>query len=176
MARSRHRTFLRGGRQVRETMWFAWTTSRNVLAAADTATLSHSLNAAALAMRPFTIVRTRGFWLISSDQTGATEDYGASMAFAVVSEQASTIGVTAIPTPIADRGSDLFFVYEMGFGVVENDSSVGFDEMGRAWHYDSKAMRKVNDDQDIIVTIESESLNDGGMQVINGARMLIKLH
>ena len=176
MARHRGRTFLRGGRQVRETTWISVDTSRNTFAAANVATLTHSLSGAALALRPFTVIRVRGTMIAFSDQVGVSEDYGISMGYAVVSDQASAIGVTAVPTPITDRGSDLFFVYETIFGTIANASSVGFDEVGRVLQYDSKAMRKVNDDQDIIISAESDVFNDGGMLMINGARMLLKLH
>jgi len=176
MARYRGRTFSRGGRAVRETMWIPLVTSRNTFGAADTATLTHSLNAAAIALLPFTVIRVRGTMLSFSDQVGVSEDYGISMGYAVVSQQASAIGVTAVPTPIADRGSDLFFVYETLFGSIANGSSVGFEEVGVKHEYDSKAMRKINDDQDLVVVAESESFNDGGMLMINGARILIKLH
>ncbi len=49
----------RGGRMVRETIWFGQTETQTVLAAANTAAILTSLNAAALALRPFTIIRSQ---------------------------------------------------------------------------------------------------------------------
>ena len=63
----------RGGVSRRETVWFGDVYTNTAVAAANTAVLLSSLNAAALALRPFTIVRTRGQLSIRTDQTAATE-------------------------------------------------------------------------------------------------------
>ncbi len=58
----------RGGRMRRETLWLDIATSEITLSGAPTAVLANSLAASALALRPFTVVRTRGFMHIRSDQ------------------------------------------------------------------------------------------------------------
>ena len=163
----------RGGRMRRETSWLFWQTVESTLGGAPTVVLTNSLNAAALAMRPFTIVRTRGVMYIRSDQAAASETYGAALGFAVVSNQASSIGVTAVPTPVADQGSDLFFVYEQLFSHLSVRSDIGQLVEGQFLKWDSKAMRKVNDDQDIVSVLENEI---AGTVVVTSGRMLIKLH
>ena len=95
---------------------------------------------------------------------------------AVVSDQVAAVGVTAVPTPFTDLGSDLWFLHAMltnhftfvfGVGVfVDNFSQMQID---------SKAMRKVNDDQDVILVLENDSLSDGSTTYSAG-RMLLKLH
>ncbi len=138
------------------------------------AALINSFNAATLATRPFTIVRVRGFFGIRSDQISTDEDYDAALGYAVVTDQASAIGVTAVPTPHTDQSSDMFFVYEALMGRHRTQSAVGFEENALTWmHYDSKAMRKVNDDQDLVVVIESSAISVG-TQVHHTARLLIK--
>ncbi len=57
----------RGGRQVRESLWFNALELTTTLAAASTAVLVGTLSAAALALRPFTVVRTRGNITVHSD-------------------------------------------------------------------------------------------------------------
>ena len=113
------RKFTRGrgrlGGPCRETAWLFVDTVESTMAGAPTAVLANSLNASALALRPFTIVRTRGVFFVNSDQIVANESYGADRGYAVVSDQAAAIGVTAVPTPLTDMGSDLFFVYEQVF-------------------------------------------------------------
>ncbi len=166
---------MRAGGQVRETIWISLPDIATSLAS-GVAVLTGVLNAAALALRPFTIVRTHVTWQLRSDQEAADESYGASIGFAIVSEQASAIGVTAIPTPITDRGSDLFFLYDIGFGRMANATAVGFTDVGVLQKVDSKAMRKVNDDQDLVIVAENSGASTNGVVVTCGGRMLLKLH
>ena len=56
------------------------------------------LSAIGLALRPFTLIRVRGIFTIASDQSAATETQVGALGVAVVSEQAASIGVTAVPT------------------------------------------------------------------------------
>ena len=175
MARSRQ-GFSRGRGVVRrESMWLFVGTTQVTIAAASTAVLAFSLNAAALALRPFTVVRTRMTWFTRSDQKAVDETWGCALGCAVVSDQASAIGVTAVPTPITDQGSDLFYVYEENYGFTQFSSAVGVVEAGRQVTVDSKAMRKVNDDQDLITTLETPAISTSAVNVIGG-RLLIKLH
>ncbi len=171
------RQFTRGRGRLgspRLTSWIGLPATSVTLAAASTATLMLSLNAAALATRPWTVIRTHMFWQVRSDQTGASEDYGASLGLAVVSDQALAIGVTAIPTPETDRGSDLFFVHSSLYSRFEFVSGVGFHPAsGIREKVDSKAMRKVNDDQDLVIVVETPA-NVASASINLAGRMLIK--
>ncbi len=162
----------------RDTVWFSMTATQNVLVGANSAAIILSLNAAALALRPFTIVRTRGLVLGRSDQLSANEDYSASLGYAVVSDQAVAIGVTAVPTPVTDLASDFWFVHETIMGRFDSGTNVGLTELGGVAafsRYDSKAMRKVDIGQDLVVVLESTALNTG-IEIDHQARMLIKVH
>jgi len=166
---------LRSGVMRRETVWGALLPLRTSIAS-NTAVLVASLNAATLALRPFTIVRTRGQIGIQSDQVVATEEFNASFAWAVVSEQASAVGVTAVPTPETDRDSDLFFVYETMNGEFTLITAAGFDALGeQSRSFDSKAMRKVNNDEDVVVVWETTGISSG-VRVFDSGRFLLKLH
>ena len=148
-----------------------------MLAGANTAVLLNSLSAGALDLRPFTVVRTRGFFGIRSDQSATSESFDCALGYCVVSDQALAIGVTAVPTPFTDQGSDLFFVYEALMARFLFISGIGVDPQGMSqfMHYDSKAMRKVNDDSDLITVIENSGISSG-VTVHHTARMLVKLH
>ena len=174
MARTFARTFRGRTRQVRESLWIPLDTVETTLAAASTATLVASLNAAALALRPFTIVRTRGFWGLRSDQVAATENFSASQGHCIVSDQASAIGITAVPTPETDRGSDLWYLHESFAGSFNFDVD-GSMRRGIWGTYDSKAMRKVNNDQDLVIVVETSSISSGAI-VHQSGRILVKLH
>ena len=168
---------MRGGRSRRETRWLAGLSTNTVAAAASTASLLTSLNAAALALRPFTVVRTRGYIYIRSDQNAVSETYEMAYGEAVVSEQASAIGVTAIPTPTTDDGSDLWFVYERRGGEVAFSTAASVNSLQgiQPFSFDSKAMRKVDDGSDIVTVQESSALS-AGVQLLVYSRSLIKLH
>ncbi len=177
--RARAGFVMRRGGERRETQWISAAMTATTLAAASTAALTGVLNAAALALRPFTIVRVRGFWHVRSDQIAASEIWGAALAWAVVSTEASAIGVTAVPTPETDRGSDNFFVYETMMGRISEQGALAagfsFIEQGQGQAFDSKAMRKVNNDQDVVIVVETPSISPSAA-IIEGARFLIKLH
>ncbi len=162
-------------RSRRESFWFAISANQSTMAAASTAVLASSLNAAALSLRPFTVIRTRLVFYARSDQQAASEQYSVALGFAVVSDQAIAIGVTAVPTPDTDRDSDLFFVYEDLVGRFTFSDATGFIEQGVTKYIDSKAMRKVEGGQDVAIVLESTTLSAGVIGHIAG-RMLIKLH
>jgi len=168
---------LRPGGPQRLTRWADIATVETTLAGAPTAVLTNSLGAVLLQARPFTVIRTRGIMLVRSDQVSASETFGVDLGFAVVSEQASAIGVTAVPTPLTDKESDLFFVYESLFGHINVGSGAGTgvpdQQGGQFMKFDSKAMRKINDDQELVVVVENEIA--GAIVTVTG-RFLIKLH
>ena len=177
ISRSRKSGFtLRSGVMRRETLWLAAPPARTSVAGGQSATLFSVLNAGALALRPFTVIRTRMQVGIISDQNAATENMLVGYGFAVVSDVASTIGITAVPTPITDQDSDLFFVYQMLFQGLNVTSAIGmhFNAL-QQYTIDSKAMRKVEDGSDIVVTGESTSASDGST-IFDGGRFLVKLH
>ena len=175
MARRSHGFRQRMVSSGRKTFWLAGTHVRQSLSSADVAVLITGLNAAALALRPFTIVRTRGILYIRSDQTAASENQVLSYGEIVVTDQAVAIGVTAVPTPATDSGSS-FHVYENMIGRFEFVSGVGFEgNEGQTLLFDSKAMRKVEEGQDLIAVAEADGISDG-ITLTSFSRTLIKLH
>jgi len=168
---------VRGGRQVRETLWIGDAPTITTLASASSAALISSSAAAILALRPFTVIRTVGFFAIRSDQAAASEVYDGAIGYSVVSDQAVAIGITAVPTPFTDLGSDLFYVHQMKMTRFNFISGVGTEtEQARGWQYESKGARRVNDDQDFILTAETSAVAGGGVAIHHAARVLIKLH
>jgi len=132
------------------------------------------LNAGALALRPFTIVRSRFVIWQRSDQAAGIEHQTGAVGMAIVSDQASTIGVTAVPNPIADMGSDLWFFYQL----IRGDESEVTDRTRpqAVMHVDSKAMRKVDIGQDLVIVYERAATVSQGSEFGIGGRMLIKVN
>ena len=159
----------------RKTLWTGTTgvTTHSALAA-GAAFLAFKMGTDELALRPFTIVRTVGYVSVWSDQTAAFEAPFGAVGHSVVSEQASAIGVTAVPTPITDIDSDAFFTYTPFSG--SGSSQAASQSNGRATvQFDSKAMRKVEDGDDIVTVIENGNAGAGLFFVIM-FRQLLKLH
>jgi len=175
MARNRFRGRTQGAR--RETRWLDLVSTNTVLASGG-ATKILSLTAVELALRPFTIVRTHVSWFVRSDQAAASENYSAALGIAVVSDQANAIGITAIPTPVTDMVSDLWLLWAQTSGRVVFHDNTGVEEAGHGSQLiDSKAMRKVEDGQDIVVVIEEDAvIGTDAVTVSVTGRMLIKLH
>ncbi len=166
---------LRGGRNVRSTVWGDITGTFTTLAAGGTAVLLNVTSAGLLAKRPWTAVRARGHWFIVTDQNAAREDQGCGLGMIIVSDDAVAIGITAIPTPITQAGSDGWFMYEtmmaaQGAGSTDNALGVGKN-------YDSKAMRRVEEGFQLVVVAESMAAGlTGGLEIRHIGRILIKLN
>ena len=168
------RDFRRGAvaiRKARETTWIGFQPANFTIATASTAQLAFSLNAAALALRPMTIVRTRFMIFMRSDQAAALEQQSAAVGLAVVSDQSVGVGVTAVPTPITDMPSAMWFVHQLIFG--DESELTDRTKSKRVIEIDSKVMRKVEVGQDIIVVVETSATSSGAIIQIGG-RMLIK--
>ena len=167
--------FLRGGVRRRETFWLGIPRASDTMATSATAVLSSTLNAAALALAPFTIVRSRGMWLTHSDQVAASESWMGNLGMAVVSAEASAVGITAVPTPATNIDSDLFYLIEQWPGQFVFSSSVGFPPYVIPRIFDSRAMRKVEPGQDIAIVKEA-GIGGSGVVIDSVGRILVKLH
>jgi len=174
ISRSRKSGFItRNGVSRRESLWFSGVFFQQTVGGSTAVVLS-SLNVAALGLRPFTVVRTRGVLSIRSDQAAAREQQICAYGHAVVSDQSVAVGVTAIPTPATDDGSDLWFLFQVMQGFFEFRDNTGTQQTQGQLEVDSKAMRKVEDGQDLVQVLETQV---GTGCVLSGyMRTLIKLH
>jgi hypothetical protein len=98
------------------------------------------------------------------------------MGMSVVSERARSIGITALPLPILDEPSDLFFVHMFWHCGSVFGSAVGLNaNMWQHYAFDSKAQRKVESGNAIVVCIENAS-SAFGADYLMKFRMLFKTH
>ena len=136
-----------------------------------------SFTAAGLALRPFTILRTRMDLLLMSDQQSASERPIVTFGLIIVTDTATALGVTAIPDPSSILGNpeaDWFVHQAMSMSLLFA-SAVGVDgNNGQHYTIDSKAMRKVGPDDDLAF-MTSEDNAVGALLIVNG-RQLIQLH
>ena len=137
-------------------------------------TLITSLNAGALALRPFTILRTRLLVTLDSDQIVASENPTGAYGEIVVKEIATGIGVTAVPGPLTDPDAD-WYIYQGMTARLRFVTAAGFESnSGAHWEIDSKAMRKVGPTDDVAVCFEMRNVGGGTMNL--EGRQLIQLH
>ncbi len=176
MANRARRSFGRRAGVRRQTVWSGVVMTETTITGGTGAVLLTGLAAAGLALRPFTVIRNVGIIYITSDQVANSETQAVAYGAAVVSDQAVAIGITAVPTPITDIQSDLWFTYQMAVNATQVASSIGMGfAAGTAYQFDSRAMRKVEEGQDLITVIETAGISDG--VVVRGQeRILFKLH
>ncbi len=155
----------------RTTTWFGFEAVGTTMTA-EGGTLQFTLNAAALALRPFTIVRSHFMLALRSDQAAAIEEQTIAFGIAVVSDQAAAVGVSAIPTPITEAASDLWFVHQWMF--ADESNLTDRTRSGTFLAVDSKAMRKCDIGQDIVVVSEMDTGTGGGVVLRVAGRMLVK--
>jgi len=167
---------IRSGARTRSMVWLdLWFSTDKVAVAASSAILLATFNAAALALRPFTIVRTRGTLWVASDQSGATEEPQIAFGMMMVNDTAAALGITAIPDPISGSDSP-WFVYESAIPGVQVATSIGFNNpVGTQVTIDSKAQRKIGPNEDVAVVVANNSAADGA-SILLGGRQLVKLH
>ena len=139
-------------------------------------TVLASLNAAALALRPFTVIRSHVELNIASDQQAATENQIGAYGICVVTDQALAIGNTAVPTPVTDSSSDAWFVHQWFMNAFRFSTAAGLDPVGGArFTIDSKAMRKVEEGFDLALVAEFSAAGEG-FNLLDAGRILVKLH
>ena len=99
-----------------------------------------------------------GLLTIRSDQESADENQHGAIGMIVVSDQAISVGVTAVPHPIADGADDGWFMFQpfsQRFSFL--DATGVQSHMVTQYMIDSKAKRVVHDGQSIALVIENVS-------------------
>ena len=172
MPRRRSFPALRQG-QRRKSLWISGPDETQITTvAAGSADLQSTLNAAALALVPFTIVRTVGHILVLSDQTAAPEVFHGAYGMEVVSIQAGAGGTGTIPTPITEQSSDMWVMYQLVSGAFQTS---GGTQEGFIFEFDSRGMRKVEDGETVVTVFENGS-GTAGIDYLARLRFLVKLH
>jgi len=148
----------------------------NTTIAGSSTTLLTSLAGGALLLRPFTILRSHMEILFKSDQTSVSEVPQGAYGETVVSDNASAVGVTAVPNPSSvdgDPDAD-WYVWQALASAFVHATNAAFIEGGRLFVIDSKAMRKVGANDDIVGVVDMQS--GPGATIMFGGRTLIQLH
>jgi len=173
MARRLARTFSRGPRSATD-----WTASPPITAFTTLSATSAILD---LTFVPLsggeTVLRTRGIFTYMSDQAAANENVMGAVGIGVVSAQAESVGITAIPHPATDASWGGWLFHSFFATRVQFVSAVGVlsgASFAQEIVIDSKAMRKVGDDYRLVMVVENTS--NKGMQYGLQLRILSKIH
>ena len=171
MARRHTRGFTRPAPRTK--MWIGGGAGPSTLAASSK-TLISTLGVAALALRPFTVLRSRYEVMFESDQEGASERPEGAFGEAVVNDVAAALGITALPGPLNEIPYD-WFIWQGMIHRFQFITGTGTNNPGGT-HYviDSKAMRKVGTEDNMAQIFEMRAAV-GGTITIEG-RNLIQLH
>ena len=127
-----------------------------------------------------TLIRTRGQLVMNletADAAGSGFEWAFGMCF--VNENAASVGVTAVPDPVADIAWDGWFVYETGTllsrqataGLLDAPSQSNTDLI----RIDSKAMRKTHISDVAFGVLGVTELGTSTMRAFIQSRMLFKL-
>ena len=87
-----------------------------------------------------------------------------------MSDQAVAVGVTAVPTPNTEMGSSLWFAIQAMY--ADGTALTDVTTSGEKYSLDSKAMRKVEVGQDIVMVEENPLA--AGYVLRSAGRVLIK--
>ena len=125
-----------------------------------------------------TLVRTRGMLtLFISSGDAIASGYSGAFGIGICTAAAFAIGVTAVPTPIAERvaGGVNWIFWEAFSCKVAAANEFGTEASVVRIPVDSKAMRKLDEGDTIYAAIEATEVVNAVMQIHFDSRLLVKL-
>ena len=113
---------------------------------------------------PVTIRRTFGLVSWRSDQQAVSEEPMGAFGMCVVSEDAFAAGAAAIPGPFSDADSDLWFVHQFMYSSFQFADATGrTNPTGMQYQINSKAMRKLTEEERVVVMTENGHGSQGAL-------------
>jgi len=123
-----------------------------------------------------TVIRIRGSFGWQTDTPGAPEVQVGAYGIAVVTAQAVSVGITAIPHPVTDAAWGGWMYHHFIQSSNQNFTNAGFAFGGfHRIEVDSKAMRKVDEDDRLVMVVENSS-SSFGFEIMDSFRLLSKVH
>ena len=173
MARPRGRILTRGGRKNRQTTWVAPADQNTVSVASGASVIIGSFAPDDAGMLHPTIVRVRGEVSIRPNSFGADVAISGAFGMAIVSDDAFAAGTASIPRPFDDAEWGGWFVWQSFSNHVESIDQTGVVFPGSiSYQVDSKAMRKVGENETMVLMCESQS---GAIEIAMHVRTLFLL-
>jgi len=160
-----------GGGPKRQVTWFGPADQAYITVGAGAKVLLSSLDPGTAGLPKPTIVRSRGVVSINPVTAADAQIVGA-FGIAIVSDQALAAGIASIPGPLNDSGWDGWFVWRsFAFTQTQLDATGSLIQSIQL-EIDSKAMRKVSDNESLVAVAESQAV---AFEIYDGVRTLFKL-
>jgi len=125
-----------------------------------------------------TVIRTRGeLTLFLSAATAALDGFEGAVGICKVTENAAGVGVTAVPSPVADIAWDGWLWYQF-FSVKAMVATFSTALQGASvfarYVVDSKAMRKLNNTDNVVAVLEATEIGTAVLNARLDTRLLSK--
>jgi len=172
---ARRSNFPRGGAVSprRQTTWIAPADQESVAVVGGTSVIIGSFSPSAFFMLKPTIVRTRGECSVRPSSFGADVAISGAFGVGVVSDEAFAAGAASIPRPFDDADWGGWLMWQSFTRRLEFISGIGvIPDANWTWQIDSKAMRKVSDNETVVLMCESQT---GDLNIAMHLRILLKL-
>ena len=129
-----------------------------------------------LAVDGVTLIRTRGIIQVILTAAGAAEGFNGAFGICVVSNDAFAVGITAIPNPVDDMDWD-GWLYHQFWSLMAPAAfqATGTGPFVKDLVIDSKAMRKVGQNDTIVLVGQFLEIGTAALSVTAGSRFLFKL-
>jgi len=172
MAHRRFASRFNSGGPKRQTTWIGPADQAPVAVAANTKVIISSFDPFAQGFAKPTVVRTRGACEVQPQVDGVSITIIGAIGMAVVTDVALAVGVGSLPGPITDAGWDGWYVWR-SFGYrMSVTSDIGRLINSFSFEVDSKAMRKVSDQESLVTIVESQA---AALAFYDGTRTLLKM-
>ncbi len=156
----------------RQVTWVAPADQGFISVASNTKVLIATFDPAAASLIKPTLIRTRGAVSVIAESTAVDVEITGAYGLAIVSDQAVAAGIASIPGPFDDAEWDGWFVWRSFAMKIDSVTQTGVFRSSWTQEVDSKAMRKVTDNETCVVVAESQS---GAFQISMPLRVLLKL-
>ena len=120
-----------------------------------------------------TDIRLRGFAELLLSAGTALDGFRGALGIGYVSEEAFAIGITAIPTPVTDSDWGGWIWHQ--FFELHNPTATAGVESQLRFNIDSKAMRKVTNNQLMVGVMEANETGVSSLTLHADTRVLSKL-
>ncbi len=170
MARPRGRQF--GRTQKRQSTWIGQADQDVIAVGSGSSVIISSFSPSGAGLLHPTIARTRGIVYVAPQSFAADLGPGGAYGVCIVSDEAFAAGATSIPRPFTDSNWGGWFVWRSFRHQLEFGDNSGKMQWQGSTEVDSKAMRKVGDNETIVMMAESQT---GAINVAMHLRMLMLL-
>ena len=123
-----------------------------------------------------TLLRLRGELLAVAVPNAAADEVVLGLGLIVVQQAAAAAGGTSVPGPLNDQNANWQWHMTVPlFDSISSSGSVASIGLNARIHVDSKAMRKIAADQEIVLVGELNSSSMASVEVIGGIRVLSQI-